>query len=154
MTIQTKNPLAGGLIEIALAFAETRGRRIVEQAALRRAASGAYYALFHPLCQVYGEGLGIWTTGGDDLELIYRNLEHGRAKQVLEEASTKALHPDLVRIGEVSVQLRQLREDSDYSQLGRIGDQQKLLTRGETRTLIGIAGGDSTCGRTTKGSAP
>ena len=37
------------------------------------------------------------------------------------------------------MQLRQLREDSDYSQPGRIGDQRKLLTRGETRTLIGIA---------------
>jgi len=82
LTIQTKNPLAGALIEIALTLAEMRGRRIVEQAAFRRAVSSAYYAVFHTLCQVCGEGLGIWTAGGDDLELIYRNLDHGRAKQV------------------------------------------------------------------------
>jgi hypothetical protein len=39
LTIQTKNPLAGALIEIALTLAEMRGRRIVEQAAFRRAVS-------------------------------------------------------------------------------------------------------------------
>lgn len=111
----------------------------MEQAGFRRAISSAYYALFHTLCQVCGEGLGLWIAGGEDLELIYRNLEHGRAKQVLDDKATKALHPDLVRIGEVFVQLRHLREDSDYSQPGRFGDQQKLLTRSETRTLIGIA---------------
>jgi hypothetical protein len=140
LTAQTKNPLAGALLEIALDLSDTRGRRIVEQAAFRRAISSAYYALFHTLCQVCGEGLNLWTGGGDDLALIYRNLEHGRARQVLGENSTKTLHPDLVRVSEVFAQLRQLREDADYSQPGRLGDKQKLLTKSETRTFVAVAG--------------
>ena len=134
----TKNPLSGGLIEVARQLAEIRGTRIVEQAALRRSLS-AYYALFHALCQLCGEGLGVWTSSAEDLEPAYRHLDHAKAHDVLNSAKARALHDDLPRIGDVFHQLRRLRESADYSQPGRFGGEQKLLTRSEARALVTIA---------------
>ena len=136
----SRNPLSDGLLEVARHLTELRGRRrIVEQAALRRATSSAYYALFHALCQVSAEGLGLWTSAGHDLELVYRNLDHGRARDVLVSAATRSIHPDLSRIGDVFLQLRNFREDADYSQPGRFGSEKKLLTRSETASFIALA---------------
>jgi hypothetical protein len=140
LTESTKNPLAGGLLSVALILADVRDkRRVVEQAAFRRAISSAYYALHHTLCHVCGDALGLWTPGGDDLALIYRNVDHARSADVLRKEDTKSLHPDLVRISDVFIELRKLREDSDYSQPGLFGKQKRLLTRSETRSIIGIA---------------
>ncbi len=135
----SRNPLSDGLLEVARHLTELRGIRIVEQAALRRATSSAYYALFHALCQVTAEGLGLWTSAGQDLERVYRNLDHGRTKDVLVSPATRSLHPDLARIGDVFVQLRNFREDADYSQPGRFGSEKKLLTRIETVSFVALA---------------
>ena len=139
MTPRTRNPLAGGLIEVAGHLADLRGRRIVEQVAFRRAISSAYYAVFHSLCQICCEGLGLWTGPGDEVEAIYRHLEHNKAREVLGSARARALHEDVGRIGDALIDLRRLREDADYNQPGRFGGDQKLLTRSETRTLIAVA---------------
>ena len=139
MTPKTRNPLAGGLIEVANHLADLRGRRVVEQVAFRRAISSAYYAVFHSLCQICCEGFGLWTAPGEEVEAIYRHLEHSKAREVLGSAKARALHEDIGRIGDALIDLRRLREDADYSQPGRFGGDQKLLTRSETRTLVAVA---------------
>lgn len=139
MTRRTRNPLSGGLIEVAAQLANVRGRRIVEQAAFRRALSSAYYAVFHSLCQICCDGLGFWTAAAEDLEPIYRHLEHNKARDVLASPKARALHGSIADIADAFVDLRRLREDADYSQPGRLGGTQKLLTRSETRTLIAVA---------------
>lgn len=144
MTRRTRNPLSGGLLEIAVHLTSVRGRRIVEQAAFRRALSSAYYAVFHCFCQICCDGLRLWTASADEIELIYRNLEHNKARDVLASPRARALHPDILVIADVFIALRRWREDADYSQPGRLGSEQKLLTRTETRTLIAAA--DETVG--------
>ncbi|MCJ2020847.1 MULTISPECIES: hypothetical protein [unclassified Methylobacterium] len=139
MTRRTRNPLSGGLLEIAVHLTSVRGRRIVEQAAFRRALSSAYYAVFHCLCQICCDGLRLWTASADEIELVYRNLEHNRARDVLASSKTRALHQDISVVADVFIALRRWREDADYSQPGRLGGEQKLLTRTETRTLIAAA---------------
>lgn len=139
MTRRTRNPLAGGLIAVATHLTNVRDRRIVEQAAFRRALSSAYYAMFHSLCQICCDGLGLWAAPSDEIELIYRQLEHQKAKDVLNSARARDLHESIPIIAAAFVDLRRWREDADYSQPGRLGDKQKLLTRTETRTLIAIA---------------
>lgn len=139
MTQKTRNPLAGGLIEVAKLLTDVRSRRIAEQVAFRRAISSGYYAVFHTLCQICSDGLGFWTAPGDDLEPLYRNLEHNKARDVLSSPKVRAIHADLARIGDALIDLRRLREDADYSPPGRFESTQKLLTRNETRTLIALA---------------
>lgn len=136
----TTNPLAGGLIEVACRLADTRdGRRIVEQAAFRRAISSSYYAVFHTLCQICCEGLGFWTAPTAQSEPIYRHLEHDKAKDVLASVKAQVLHDDIFRICAALIDLRRSREDADYSQPGRFGSEEKLLSREETRTKIALA---------------
>ena len=140
MTVPTKNPLAGGLIEVAHHLADMRSRRrIVEQVAFRRAISSAYYAVFHSLCQICCDGLGLWTGAADDIEPVYRHLEHNKAREVLISPKARALHEHLATVADTLADLRRLREDADYSPPGRLGGTQKLLTRTETRTLIALA---------------
>lgn len=134
-----KNPLSRGLLDVAKALTTVGGGRITRQAALRRAASSAYYALYHSLCQLCGDGLRLWTVGGDDLQQAYRSVDHGRTSDVLAAASTRALHPDLDAVARAFAQLRTLREDADYSQPGRIGADDRPLTQHEIETLIGVA---------------
>lgn len=139
MIRRTRNPLSGGLLEIAVHLTSVRGRRIVEQAAYRRALSSACYAVFHCLCQICCDGLRVWTASADEIELVYRNLEHNKARDVLAASRTRTLHPDIVVVADVFTALRRWREDADYSQPGRLGSEQKLLTRTETRTLLAAA---------------
>ena len=136
----TTNPLAGGLIEVARHLADTHdSRRIIEQVAFRRAISSSYYALFHTLCQICCEGLGLWTAPTAESEPIYRHLEHNKAKEVLASTKAQALHDDVLRICAALIDLRRSREDADYSQPGRFGTEEKLLNREETRTKIALA---------------
>lgn len=135
----SRNPLADGMIEVAKVLAEIPGRRAVQQVALRRAISTAYYAVFHAFSHLCGQGLGLWRESGDDLARIYRNLDHGRLQEVLETKTVQGLHPDLSRIGLVVRDLRKLREDADYSPPGRIGESVKLLARNEVRELVDLA---------------
>jgi hypothetical protein len=65
----SKNPLADGLLEVADVLLKQRGRPIFVQAALRRSISTGYYAVFHTLCQVCGDGFRLWTLGGDERRL-------------------------------------------------------------------------------------
>ena len=139
MTRKTRNPLSGGLLEASHHLADLRGRRIVEQAAFRRALSGSYYAVFHALCQICCEGLGLWSSTAADLEPIYRHLEHNKARDVLGSQKARDLHVSLADIANAFIDLRRWREDADYSQPGRLGTTQKLLTRTETRALIVLA---------------
>lgn len=134
-----RNPLSRGLLDVATALIQIRGPKITRQAAFRRSGSTAYYALFHTLCQLCGDGLKLWATGGDDLQQAYRSVDHGRTADVLAAASTRLLDPALPAISEAFEALRIFREDADYSQPGRIGATEKLLTQGEIETLIAVA---------------
>lgn len=140
MIVATKNPIAGGLIDVARHLADMRSRRrIVEQVAFRRAISSAYYAVFHSLCQICCDGLGLWTGAADDIEPVYRHLEHSKAREVLISQKARVLHESVAIAGDMLLELRRLREDADYSPPGRFPGTQKLLTRTETRTHIALA---------------
>lgn len=85
------------------------------------------------------EGLDLWTGAADDIELVYRHLEHNKAREVLIWPKARVLDEHVVTIGDTFIDLRRLREDADYSQPGRLGGTQKLLTRTETKILIDLA---------------
>jgi hypothetical protein len=135
----SRNPLADGLLEVAEVLLKQRGRPIFVQAALRRSISTAYYAVFHTLCQVCGDGLRLWTLGGDELEPVYRSLDHRRTKDRLHSAAVRDLHPDLTRIAIAFVELQRLRHEADYSQPGRLQGAAQLIKKTEAATLVDSA---------------
>lgn len=55
------NPLVYDLLVVADMLAEQRGRRNLQKAAIRRAISSAYYAVFHGLCFVCTRALERFT---------------------------------------------------------------------------------------------
>lgn len=135
----SRNPLADGLLDVADLLLEQRGRPIFVQAALRRSISTAYYAVFHTLCQLCGDGLRLWTLGGDELEPVYRSLDHRRIKERLRSPAVRSLHPDPERIANTFVELQRFRHDADYSQPGRLRGATQLISKPEAAAMVGSA---------------
>ena len=108
------------------------GRR---QAALRRAVSTAYYALFHQLCYLVADELVGWSKS-DQITPIYRLIDHGPAERILASAEAKRLGGDVEKIGATFSDLQALRKDVDYSQPGRIGSESRLLSKKEALSFI------------------
>jgi hypothetical protein len=80
----------------------------------RRAASTAYFALFHAICQEAVTCLAV-ERGGDNFgtqELVYRALDHGSAKRACEKL--ERTHP-LASVATTFVDLQDLRHDADYA---------------------------------------
>ena len=88
------------------------------QAALRRAVSTSYYALFQALCELTARNLVGWKMPWEGFTPIFRSVEHVRARQVLYRGGSRAPHPlgdEVERIGLAFKELQDAREWADYS---------------------------------------
>jgi len=88
------------------------------QAALRRALSTAYYAMFHTLAKS-GADLMLGGTGADRSKhawrQVYRALEHGVAKDACRNGAFMSKFPkDIEDFGNMFVALQEKRHNADY----------------------------------------
>ena len=128
-----RNPLVTDLLDLAEELARRTGRASFRQAALRRAVSTAYYALFHALCTVCSDGLVRWSRT-DLVDRTYRALDHGSARRKLAAlASTAVPNAPVRRISGLFASLQDYRNDADYER------PRVLFSRVEVRLLIGDA---------------
>lgn len=90
------------------------GRR-PRDAFMRRAASTAYYALFHALCRMCADEL----IGGSNAKTqawgrTYRAVDHRAAKAALQGRDALAIDPTLPTLGLLFAQLQERRHQADY----------------------------------------
>ncbi len=95
----------------------TTGSTRPRQAALRRAVSTGYYALFQALCELAASQLVGWNKPWEAFTPIYRSLDHGHARTVLTETRGKkhALGEAVEKIGIAFRELQDAREWADYN---------------------------------------
>jgi hypothetical protein len=109
------NPLVYDLLAVADLLSEQRGRRNLQRAAMRRAVSSAYYAVFHGICFVCTRTLGLWRRDPSLTEPIYRLLDHGQIRKRLNGREAAEIGPVIVEIGTDFAELQALRHLADYS---------------------------------------
>ena len=93
----------------------------------RRAASDAYYALFHALCYTAADVTIGWSADKSLFEAVYRLLDHNGTANRLKRGELakmavppgtvrefQACLPDLQRLGIILLSLRNLRTTADY----------------------------------------
>lgn len=98
-----RNPLVDDLLAIAEALTTQTGRPSLRQAALRRSASTAYYALFHALCTLCSDSLVRWSRT-DLVDRTYRSLDHGIARRRLASLGNPADSGFPLKAGERALQ--------------------------------------------------
>ena len=92
------------------------------QAMLRRAASTAYYAMFHALCQSNADTLVGQSPPGphtDPWVEAYRALQHGTAKTRLASYIQLMQDPAVRNFGQAFVNMQQQRISADYDPRAR-----------------------------------
>jgi hypothetical protein len=91
------------------------------QTFLRRAVSEFYYALFHELCrQVADQHVGATLRRDPRYALIYRSLDHGRAKDTCRKvAADPASSLQAAEIAVTFVALQEARHQADYNPVPR-----------------------------------
>ena len=100
------------------------------QVYLRRAISGAYYALFHLLAQSCADELiGATKTGTEAWRRAYRALDHGPAKDALKRLSAQGGDPGLTNFARTFIALQESRHAADY-------DPRPTYTRAEALANI------------------
>lgn len=99
---------------LAFAFDLARSPQRTEASA-RRAASTAYYALFHTLVQA---GASLFQVSAETQQRIARSFDHGAfgkaARSLVVRSRTTAIDPRLVRVAEAFTLLQEFRERADY----------------------------------------
>lgn len=121
------------LIEQAERLLAGSGAGAPRQVDLRRAISGAYYAVFHAIAAAVADDLvGPTRRDSPQYALAYRSIDHRSVRAVCEELA-KATRPakyaryqpsggfasDLKQLAAVVVELREAREKADYDSLFR-----------------------------------
>lgn len=121
------------LLEIAQHLARRDPSR-PKEVSLRRAISSAYYALFHALALLCADQLVGSRRPWQVFTPIYRSLEHGTAKRLLEKnGAARMFGSEVAEIGERFGLLQQWRHAADY-------DPEPLeLGRAETLELVDLA---------------
>ena len=109
------NPLVYDLLAVADLLAEQRGRRNLRKAAMRRAVSSAYYAVFHGVCFVCTRALGLWRRDAALTEPVYRLLDHGQIRKRLSGREAAEIGSVVAEIGINFAELQALRHLADYS---------------------------------------
>ena len=126
------NPLVYDLLELAEILVQQRGRKNLEQAAMRRAVSTVYYALFHALCYVCSDGLVRWSRAGL-VYRTYRSLDHKTAKNRLTAfAKSGNAHPSLKAISATFDDLQAKRHDADYEAPKSLFNRKEAMAAIET----------------------
>lgn len=95
------------LLKVAESLAKKKGRN---EAALRRAASTAYYAAFHALCEVVANSI-CSKENAALYERVYRMIDHGHINA---ERNHFQFDADVARIRLALDNLRQTRIEADY----------------------------------------
>ncbi|NEU14448.1 hypothetical protein G3T14_20300 [Methylobacterium sp. BTF04] len=108
------NPLVYNLLDVADGLASLPGTRNVRKAAMRRAVSTAYYAVFHALCYVCTDELVGWTKTGTH-DPIYRSVDHGSAKSRLAGKHAARIGTVILDIGAAVAKLQDDRHSADYA---------------------------------------
>lgn len=101
-----------------------RDRGRPKHVSLKRAISSAYYALFHALAFLCADQLVGWGRPWNAFTPIYRSLDHGTAKKLLEKnRAERAFGPEVADIGKTFAFLQEWRPTADYDpgpwELGR-----------------------------------
>lgn len=126
------------LLEIAEELARREARR-PKQASLKRAISSAYYALFHRLCWLCADELVGWSRPWEFVTPIYRTLDHGSARNALEQTRNgDLLGHSVADVGRVFRHLQELRHSADYDP-GPLRLGTSPLGRSDVIDLIGQA---------------
>ncbi|HRE60148.1 MAG TPA: hypothetical protein PL096_03460 [Micropepsaceae bacterium] len=68
-----------------------QGRGAPRQAALRRAVSNAYYALFHTIIRRCAQELAGSDSSKAEYRLVYRSIDHNRVKEICQEVANPKL---------------------------------------------------------------
>jgi hypothetical protein len=112
------------------------------QAALRRAVSTSYYALFQALCEMTARNLVGWRTPWDAFTPIFRSVEHAQARKVLSR-SPHPLGAEVENIGIAFKGLQDAREWADYSPEphfeGRRVENGSYFSRAEALEFVELA---------------
>ncbi|SFV08164.1 hypothetical protein SAMN02799631_04671 [Methylobacterium sp. 174MFSha1.1] len=109
------NALVYDLLAVADLLAEQRGRHNLQRAAMRRAVSSAYYAVFHGVCFVCTRALGLWRRDTALTEPVYRLLDHAQIRKRLSGREAAEIGPVVATIGIDFAELQALRHLADYS---------------------------------------
>src|SRR5690625_3909949 len=113
--------LADGLIATSSALQQAGGRR-PKQADLRRAVSGAYYAVFHELARTCADVLVGATKRNRPNKAwveVYRGLEHGAVKDACRRANKIDFPQEIKDFAEAFGQLQSVRHQADYDPMIR-----------------------------------
>ena len=111
-------------------LAEQDGGLNLRQAALRRAVSTAYHAVFHALSFICADGLVRWSRT-DLVRKAYRSLGHAVARHRLAAIGAQAGQRQSVkRISAAFGNLQKNRLDADYE------SPRSLFSRGDAKALI------------------
>ena len=111
---RSPNPLAADLLDVADILAAQGGRPNLQQAAMRRAVSTAYYAVFHALCYCCTDGLVRWSRT-DLVAKAYRSLNHGDARKRLAGAASLTEPGSALRLVSAAFNdLQDRRHEADY----------------------------------------
>lgn len=117
--------------------ADTDGRP--RWVARNRAVSTAYYALFHALAELCGRELvGAWKPW-PAFRHVYRSLDHGHARRVLDAARRDGNSSEAVKtVGDAFTDLQERRHAADYDPGYRItsADTGSLVTNAERAVRI------------------
>jgi hypothetical protein len=103
------------LLEIADKLASQGGPGRPRQAYLRRSLSTTYYALFHALAKLCADELiGVTKANSEPWVRVYRALEHGPAKNALNQNIVQALDLAAKVFADTFIDLKEKREAADY----------------------------------------
>lgn len=125
-------PLVSDLIATAELLATSAGQPTFRQACMRRAVSGAYYAVFHALCAVCSDALVGWSKT-KSLAPIYRSLDHGTVLKKLRSREARQIDERIERFAFLFGSLQEQRHAADYA------PPSPLFSRTQTLTLISDA---------------
>lgn len=103
------------LVEVAYLLVSQR-QSAPNQALLRRAASTAYYAIFHALAARCASTLVAYSgSDWDTYTLVYRALEHHSSRRLFEGRDVASSYgPDIATLASAFVNLQQARIQADY----------------------------------------
>lgn len=107
--------MADDLIEIAFDLARREAGR-PKSASLRRAASTAYYALFHALAALGADALIGWRKPWNVFAPVYRSLDHRQTRKALNDARQAGPKDSSLSVVAVAFSaLQDARYDADYN---------------------------------------
>jgi len=116
------------------AHAGLSGPRRLRSVYLRRSVSDAYYALFHALAELCADNLiGVTKRDREAWRRVYRGLDHGPAKNELNQRETRQLHQSVDRLASAFLQLQEARHEADYDPVTT------LRRRSDAESYVAIA---------------